>query len=476
MPQRSVALLLPILAAVACKPNGSLETTDVRIDGAPTANDPESLDPQMCLTQDGTLHVVWVDDREGTSSVWLNTSSDGGLTWLTNPVKISHGMGNAFAPSLACVTGVLHVAWEDDRDGELENHNIYYNRSGDGGATWNEADTRLTLDEEGETISLGPQLTAAGNEVYVTWFDNDNGAFDIFAVASPDRGQNWGPPVRVDDDDAGSSYSAWPQVGSDGAGHVYLAWEDSRDGASDIYAASSNNLGASYWPNVRIDGGDVPGQSDSFSPSMDAENGTVYVAWHDSRNPAHRDIYMNWSLNHGQNWATDAIRVESDSAGFFDSMNPDVEVSGTDIHVAWQDARAIGYDAFVRTGAQGVFIDEEDRLDTDSAGSGNSLHPHVIRDGETVVVVWEDRRDDDDLDGFNDLYYNYSGDGGANWATSDLRLDSYPAGASYAVDVQLALRESTLYAVWRDGRGGTSDIYFQSLLVGEEATLITPEE
>jgi hypothetical protein len=477
-------LVLMLLLLGCDGQNDLLGSTDVRIDGAPAGDgDPESEDPRMCVTEDGEIHVVWVDDRDGTPAVWFNTSTNGGDSWLRPPIRVNRGGGAAFAPDLSCSNAVVHVVWEDDRDGELENHNIFYNRSGDGGMTWNEVDRRLTEDVDGESMSLGPDLVAMGDDVYVAWFDSMNGAYDIYFTASHDRGQTWSAPLRLDSDDPGEAYSAWPRIAVDSAQHVYVAWEDSRSGMSDIYAAASSTGGASFWPEVRIDGGDALGEHDSFSPRLSAdENGSVYVVWHDTRNGAERDIYLNWSINHGQNWATDAVRVDSDAAGFFDSLNPDVLVVDGTTYVAWQDGRSGGYDTFVRQAESGVFYEAEQRVDTDSAGRGNSLHPQVVRNGDTVVVIWEDRRDDDGAEGYNDVYYNYSLDAGTTWSSRDLRVDSIAAGTSYAVDIQPALYrdpetdEVALYAVWTDGRRGTADIFFQSLPVGEEAGFVVEEE
>jgi len=472
-------ILVPMLLLAGCDgQNDLLGSTDVRIDGAPAGEgDPESTDPRMCIADDGSIYVVWVDDRDATPAVWFTSSTNGGDSWIRPPVRVNRGGGAAFAPDISCSNAVVHVVWEDDRDGELENHNIFYNRSGDGGLTWNEVDRRLTEDVDGDSMSLGPDLVAIGDDVYVAWFDNTNGAYDIFITASHDRGQTWSAPARLDSDEAGQAYSAWPRIAADAEQHVYVAWEDSRNGMSDIYAAASSTGGASFWPEVRLDGGDDLGQHDSFSPRLDAsDDGSVYVVWHDTRNGAERDIYMNWSINHGQNWATDAVRVDSDAAGFFDSLNPSVLVSEGTTYVAWQDGRSGGYDAFVRRAESGVFYDAEQRVDTDAAGHGNSLHPQVLRSGDTVVVIWEDRRADQGGEGYNDIYYNYSTDAGVTWSTRDLRVDSIAAGTSYAVDIQAALYqetelgEVTLLATWTDGRRGTADIYFQALPVGEEAS------
>src|SRR5688572_29018819 len=73
------ATLLP-LALLGCNnANDEQEfTTDVRIDFADGGNDPDSTDTEMCVTPDGVVYVLWLDDREdpdsGNYDIWMNRS------------------------------------------------------------------------------------------------------------------------------------------------------------------------------------------------------------------------------------------------------------------------------------------------------------------------------------------------------------------------------------------------------------------
>jgi len=69
-------LVLMLLLLGCDGQNDLLGSTDLRIDGAPAGEgDPESEDPRMCVTETGEIHVVWVDDRDGTAAVWFTSSS-----------------------------------------------------------------------------------------------------------------------------------------------------------------------------------------------------------------------------------------------------------------------------------------------------------------------------------------------------------------------------------------------------------------
>ena len=143
----SVAFSLSFLVG-ACtdKDQGDqpLGSTDVRVDHPASENDPDSGDTQMCVNDNGEIFVVWVDDRDGTPDIWFNRSLDLGVQWMPSDVKINRGFeNNVWDPAIGCNNDGVFVAWEDDRDGELQNHQIYFSRSLDQGDTWSIDDLLL---------------------------------------------------------------------------------------------------------------------------------------------------------------------------------------------------------------------------------------------------------------------------------------------------------------------------------------------
>jgi hypothetical protein len=470
-------------------------TTDIRIDGASDNNDPDSETAKMCVTAEGAVYVVWLDNRADRNSdkdsVWMNRA----LTkpwlqesWLQAPIRVNQGEGNVWAPDLFCNEVGVFVTWEDDRDGILENHQIYFNRSTDNGETFLPDDVLLEPnDEDGNSMSLGPRIAGTGNNLFVTWYDGLNGAYDILVASSGDAGLTWRDPTRVDSDNAGSSYSGVPRIATDeSANNVWVVWEESRDGASDIYLNRSNSGGVTFVGDERIDDGDDPGAFDSFSPQVCADD-YVYVVWHDARNGEGRDIYMNYSMDLGETWGAAAQRLDTDVAGLGNSVDPVCVADGTTAHVAWQDNGQdnSGYDILYRQVRDGLPSASPVRLDTGSPpGSANSLEPKIAFEKNTkqLVVLWRDGRAEAQgaqQNGYEDLYYNYSDNGApfqGEGAGGDLRVDSYYDGSSYKRDHNISVLGTRWYASWVDGRSGTSDIFFQAFPLGEEAIPPTLED
>ena len=126
----------------------------------------------------------------------------------------------------------MHVAWQDTRNGARD---ILYNRSLDGGATWQVADARLDTDIAGANASVTVRLCCNGMNVYAVWEDSRNGNSDIFLNSSNDAGVTWQiADIRKDTDAPGVGDSTVPQLCCEGV-NVHIVWEDTRNGATDIF-------------------------------------------------------------------------------------------------------------------------------------------------------------------------------------------------------------------------------------------------
>jgi hypothetical protein len=479
--------LSSVMLIAGCKRGpGELVSADIRIDGADAINDPDSDGTKMCVADDGTVYVLWTDDREdsqgeGKVDVWMNRSNNLGAvgSWLPAPVQVNHSESRVWNPNLYCNNEGVYVVWEDDRDGTLRNHQIYFNYSTDQGETFLPEDILLeaSTDPDGNSMSLEPQITGYGSDLFVTWSDTLYGAPDILVASSIDGGATWSDPTRVDSDDPGEAYSAHPRIATSLDGQdVWVVWEDARDGATDIYMARSETGGVNFEPDERLDEGDEDGATDSLSPQICTDrNLNVYVVWQDLRNGEAHDILMNYSGDRGVNWQAVAGRLDSDAAGFGNSGGVVCSVEGSTLHAAWHDKRGtdFAYDIYYRKAQAGIPGDAEIRLDTaPPEGHSNSLDPQMALHNGQVVVAWRDSRGEVEAqtdNGFEDLFYNYSSPTSNFDDEGDFRLDSMLPAMSAKQDLNISVLGGSLYAAWTDSRNGTLDIYFTALALGQEA-------
>jgi len=75
------------------------------------------------------------------SSGNIKLTTNGGLNWGPD-TRLTNNSAYSGDPSITVSGQVVHVVWQDNRDG---NDELYYKRSSDAGATWS-ADIRIVND------------------------------------------------------------------------------------------------------------------------------------------------------------------------------------------------------------------------------------------------------------------------------------------------------------------------------------------
>ncbi len=349
--------------------------------GSWTSGNPSSTNNVWCIAANGsTLHVVWYDYRDGTGTgeIYYKGSTDGGITWGTD-TRLTNDPAVSVNPSVTVSGSIVHIVWQDERDGNPE---IYYKNSTDGGITWS-ADTRLTNDVAN---SWNPSVAVFGSVVHIVWQDYRDGNYEIYYKHSTDGGITWSVDTRLTND---AAYSSIPVVVVSGS-IAHIAWRDNRDGNDEIYYKHSTDGGITWSADTRL----TNDAANSEYPSIAVSGSLVHVVWNDTRDGNYEVYYKN-STDGGNTWSTDT------------------------------------------------------RLTNDPAGS---LHTSVVACSSGVHVVWYDNRDGND-----EIYYKNSTDGGITWS-ADTRLTN---DASYSWFPSIAISASGVHVVWTDERDGNDEIYYK---------------
>ncbi len=266
------------------------------------------------------VYIAW-DAASGGSSgggVRLARSSDHGVTFTITRVDQPSGPGRAIgAVPFTGPNGEVYVAWNDYASGT-----IAFNRSFDGGATWDTPGTvalktlafDIAIPAEFSRGSLQYPSCAADTSggryrgrLYCSWMDiTTNGTTDIYAAYSDDRGTTWSKPASVTDHLAilVDRFNHWLAV-DPVTGAVSVSFYDTRNDTTgsryvtDIYLTRSAN-GGSTWlaPNIRVSstssnehdcGGVYPcsginyGNQQGDYSGLASYNGVSYPMWVDSR-------------------------------------------------------------------------------------------------------------------------------------------------------------------------------------------------
>jgi hypothetical protein len=103
-----------------------------------------------------------------------------------------------FLAPIAVFEDNVYVTWWDNKTGNWE---VFFARSTDNGETF---DNTINL-SNAMGRSEDASIAASGENVYVTWWDNKTGTREVFFRASTDAGETFGNTIMLNSTDTGTS-------------------------------------------------------------------------------------------------------------------------------------------------------------------------------------------------------------------------------------------------------------------------------
>ncbi len=293
---------------------------DVRLTNDPAGSWTSPNNAWCIASSSSVVHVVWEDNRDGNAEIYYKRSTDAGVTWPATDTRLTNNPALSSIPSVAVTGSVVHAAWYDSRDGNAE---IYYKRSTDAGVNWG-TDTRLTINL---AISSYPSVAVSDSFVHVVWEDYRDGNGEIYYKRSTDGGVSWGLDTRLTNN---AAISILPSVAVSGS-FVHVVWRDNRDGNYEIYYKRSTDGGVTWPPtDTRL----TNDPASSGTPSITISSSVLHAVWFDLRD-GNNEIYYKRSTDGGINWGADT-RLTNDAAS---SGSSSITISSSVVHVVWTDSR-----------------------------------------------------------------------------------------------------------------------------------------
>jgi len=294
------------------------------------SNDPNYSYGPTVVVSGTVVHVVWRDTRSGMGTrVHYKRSPDNGLTWGSDTSLTYAG---ASTPFISADGSLIGIVWEDFRYG---NNEIYFKRSTNNGITW-QTETRLT---NNINISEDPNIKVSGLNVHLVWCDNRDENKEIYYKFSSDGGLIWGTDVKLTND---PSESTSPRVSTYGT-TIHITWSEHNTYGTEIYYKRSTDLGVTWGANTRLTYDHF-----SYAPFMLVSAATIHLVWQDSRN-SNAEIYYKRSTDEGFSWESDTRLTYNPSWVLSASLG----VSGTYIHVVWDDDRDGHYEVYYKRNPTG---------------------------------------------------------------------------------------------------------------------------
>lgn len=296
-------------------------------------NDDYASTHQRCsfITVDnqGEFLVTWEDERNGDIDIYAQRiDSLGNLLGKNFRVDDATSVSYQFYPAAARAhTGNFLIVWTDTREGDPDIYAQFYDKLG------NRLGTNFRVNHPKENTQWYPIVSSdsVGNFL-VVWMDRREGSWDIYGQRY-DRNQNpIGANFRINDFITGDQIYAYCAM--DKKGNFVITWMDDREGNFDIYAQLFNQEGSPIGNNFKVNE-----TSDSFQgyPACTRNQDYFVITWEDERN-GNVDIYAQVFLTNGQRIGGN-FRV-NDDATREDQYSPTVDIDeNSSIIFIWMDGR-----------------------------------------------------------------------------------------------------------------------------------------
>lgn len=347
--------------------------------------------------------------------------------------NLSNNYGHSLNQKLAKSNGYTYLAWTDTSNSSSDSGQIFFKSSNNGEKSFGKS---MILSNKMEDANL-PDISANGNNVYVTWVGDYSDNSQIFFRASSDNGKTFGKIANISNDIIESTL---PSIASY-KNFVYIVWVGSNVTTPknfEVFLRTSHDSGETFGPVIDLS----KSAGDSTDPHVIVPSGgnEVYVAYTDC-DAIHDDplcgIYFTKSTDNGLMFGSpqliSIIPTVNQYLPFFGHSHLPIIAS--------------------LLSAFGINIHKH-------IGEHNSVIPIITssEDGKDIFILWQD---DLTQTGATDVFFRKSNDYGNTFSDS-INLSNTPGVSRLPQMVSLG---SELYVVWSDTNRTFSqfDIFFTKL-------------
>jgi hypothetical protein len=405
--------------------------------------------PSVSMDWQGNFVIAWKDYREGKSNIYAQRyTRDGSILGSNFIINDNSGYSRYFDPCISSdSTGNFIVVWDDGRE---YSRDIFAQLCSSDGTTIGK--NFKVNDDTKKNRHLGPDVSmnTKGN-IVVTWYDEREGYFNIYAQRYTKEGSPIGGNLLVNDD-SGTSWQQVPAVCMDKNGNFTLVWQDNRELPSQIfaqqYASDRSKLGSNFKVN------DDTGSSQQLSPRITVDqSGHFVIAWVDERN-GRFDIFAQRFSDIGT--ALDMNFKVNDDTGYASQNMPDIASDTTgNFIIVWQDVRdsyAIMAQRYLKDGS---LLGANFKVNDDTTYESKSEPSVSIDDSGNVIIVWEDKRN-----GNTDIYAQALDNNGL-FLGNNFKINDDTGEESQRCPCISVNHNGSFVIAWEDRRNGNSDIYAQ---------------
>ncbi len=481
--------------------------------------------PRIVATSDNAAIIIWEDCRFDSQYPDLfaqKVAADGSQLWTEEGVPLSVAGFDQIGPRMASDgNGGCYVVWDDYRNGNTPNEDIYAQHlSASGGELW-EPNGKPVCTASNQQIS--GLVKVAGEHIFINWMDIRNGSVGINyqvynSAGTPllaENGQEvfWGLSgdtpldnylilprendvvlIWQDTRFANLGYQIYFQfLNPDGSaaletngrpvtlptghhqltpaavvtpdGHIAIVWEDGRNPNPKIYAQLLDPAGNRLWGDEGMELTDMDPLSQK-APRISWLDGRFYIGWsnYDTVGTTYRyHVYGQMIENGEKQWGPDGVMV---STLHGDDLNIECQLHDLkDNYYCWQrynpaDFTRLVYVKQVGTdGSAATGWPEAGQLASSfSDPEVDQRFPASTLTDEGIFVMWQDKRGD----GIRNYYGQHlSGSGERLWDPLGVNLADYGREQDKPALVDNDAFRSDIIFAWCENIDGALDIITQ---------------
>jgi hypothetical protein len=217
----------------------------------PTGSLPDPRQPQVAVSSDGTVHVVFgSEDR-----IYVSTAVDG--LSFNPPVLVAQldglMLGMRRGPRIAVADGAVVVT----AIGAKGNLVSWHSPTGPAeiGATGMQWTGPVAVSDVGQSAREGLHHLTANTEgkLFAVWLDLRHGMTEVFGSRSADGGKTWQTNSLVYRSPGGSVCECCqPTANFGNHDQLHVMWRNSLNGNRDLYFATSSDAGHRFTPATKL--------------------------------------------------------------------------------------------------------------------------------------------------------------------------------------------------------------------------------
>ena len=354
---------------------------------------PQNFYPDMAITDDGKIYVVWVNTTGG-GDIYFSKSTNHGATFSEYvPVNQSpnHASSIGFnGPKIAERNDTLHVLWSDERNG-YSHTSAFYARSVDGGVTWEESQVGH---ENG--INLYPELMVDSDGVIHAvfhYFMPGSWSYrNIEHTRSTNGGDTWSDFKNVSNYYPGEPCDCCPiELHQKPDGQIIAGFRNNHDNIRDIFSMDWNTNNNSWvnFSQISYDDYNV-GYCPSSGPSIVSMDSLVAVVYMTESGDENR-IFLSLSEDYGDTFSVQ-IPIDTSGTNIFQNHPSATITNDRNIHLIWEDSRDNGNILYGELESGNDHITNISTVN-DSMTNSQEIAPSLGSDEEGYLyAVWVDCR------------------------------------------------------------------------------------